>query len=649
MPVVLALVMIASAPSTANNLPLYQDTDHQDSGDKKSAKEKPSSKNVHGPSVGKPANIIPGPYLRKGSIKLPPRPAHLEDNQDANEFGDVQVSGEGELQTPIKRDAIIEDALIQLDPSGIAATSEDAIAPALLWGAHSRETIQAFINGLHPSGPLPTIHKLAENFIRRGQILPAPKRDDAIPQFIKTRLSALRRFGDGSTYVSLINRLPKDRDWSALSRFSAEAALVSGKLLQACTVAAEQRSESSEAYWLKMNALCYALDGNRAGVDFQIGVLEETTTISPVFYKLIDQLLIEAEQDSNSDASAPDSNMSALDIYEPFPVSILESVMARLTGASISDLSPEQPDPLAIPILISQPGLNREARVELVALGVKQNWLKLDVLKEFVETLDISTDEEALAYRLYDTDSGFLIDLALARQMANRDNSIDDRMQAFKLATDRAARNNTTAGLAKLHLALISDIAPSGDMLSYAAAVGRLSLLTGNYDLASRWFALARALPVGSNASSDTSLISLWPLMVVAGYDSDIPDVTEAILWNWWTAHADDESRFDKANRLFSVLEGLSYNIPEQAWGWLEAGPSAVSGKAIAPAHWRRFLIAAAEGPQIDLHLSLLPLFENDEIVEPALLGSVIGSLNGRGEKRLARDLALESLLHAGL
>ena len=629
----LALVLMASAPALAYSFSSFQDT---------------STNEVQGPSVGKPANITPGPYLPKGTIKLPARP----ENQDVNLLDDGRmptISGEGELDTPIKRDAIIEDSLIKLDPSAMAATSEDSDAPAIFWGAYNRNAIQDFINGLHPTSPLPSIHNLAENFVLRSQILPVPTGDESISEFVAARLSALRRFGNGPAYVSLINRLPKDRDWSELARFMAEAALVSGKLMQACTIAAEQRHEKSDPYWLKINALCYALDGNRSGVDFQIGILEETTTVSPVFYKLIDQLLIEAEQNSASNDNEPHTSMSAIDIYEPFPVVILEAVMARLTGATISNLSPENADPLAIPILISQPGLNRQARIELVALGVKQNWLELDLLKEFVETLDISADEEALAYRLYDTDSHFLIDLALARQMANRDNPLDDRMQAFKLAADRAARNNTTAGLAELHLSLIADIVPSGKMLPYAAAIGRLSLLTGNYDLASRWFSLARSLPQGSDSASDRSLLSLWPLMVVAGHDNDIPKVTETSLWIWWSALGDDESRFDKANRLFSVLEGLSYTVPEKAWGWLEAGPSAVSGKAIAPAHWRRFLIAAAQGQQTNFQLSLLPLFENDEAVEPALLGSVIGSLNVRGERKLARSLALESLLHAGL
>lgn len=634
--VALILVFMASAPSWGAGLSPYQDTN--------------DDKQV--PSVGQPVNITPGPYVPKGSIKLPPRPTYVLRDQDGNTLGEGTnplVSGEGTLTTPITRDPVIENNLIKLDPSAMAATSEDSDVPAIFWGAYNRETIKSFISSLHPSGPLPTIHKLAENFIRRSQILPTPTQDEEISSFVMARLSALRRFGNNAAYVSFINRLPKDRDWSSLARFSAEAALVSGKLIQACTLAAEQRNETSDPYWLKINALCYALDGNRSGVDFQIGVLEETTTISPIFYKLIDQLLIEAEQNAESVGDESNATMSSIDIYEPFPVSILEAVMARLTGATISNLSPENPDPLAIPILISQPGLNRQARIELVALGVKQNWLKLDLLKEFVETLDISADEEALAYRLYDTDNHFLIDLALARQMANRENPVDDRMQAFKLAIDRAARNNTTTGLAALHLSLISDINPSRKMLPYAAAIGRLSLLTGNYGLASRWFSLTRSLPQGSNSASDTSLISLWPLLLVAGHDGDIPQVNEAILWSWWSAHADDESRFDKGNRLFSVLEGLSYTIPEKAWGWLEEGPSAVSGKAIAPAHWRRFLIAASKGQQVDIHLSLLPLFENDEAVEPALLGSIVGNLNARGEEKLARAIALESLLHAGL
>ncbi len=640
MPTALALALLMSAPSLANILPSYQDRADQ--------KETPVNEE-QGPSVGKPANIIPGPYLHKGTIKLPPRPEQTYQDDAFGEDAEQTNLGEGELDKSINRDDIIGDNLIQLDPSGIAATNEDSALPAIVWGATSREDIQAFINGLHPSGPLPSIHKLAESFIRRRQILPVPVQDEDISYFIETRLSALRRFGNGPAYVSLVNRLPKDRDWSTLSHFRAEAALVSGNLMQACAIAADERNETSEPYWLKINALCHALDGKRTGVDFQIGLLEEITTLSPVFYKLIDQLLIESERTSASGKNIVSTSMSPININEPFPVSILEAVMAQLTGATIMDLSPEYPDPLAIPILISQPGLVREARIELVALGVKQNWLTLEVLKEFVETLDISIEEEDLAYRLYDTDNRFLIDLALARQMANRDNSIDDRMQAFKLATERATRNNTTTGLAKLHLALISDITPSSKLLAYAAAIGRLSLLTGNYELATRWFSLARALPAGSDVSSDTSLIALWPLMVVSDHDRDIPTVTEASLWLWWSALRDDQNRFDKANRLFSVLEALSYTIPEKAWDWLETGPSAVSGKAIAPAHWRRFLIAAADGEQVDLHLFLLPLFENDELIEPALLGSVIGNLYERGEKRLARDLALESLLHAGL
>ncbi len=633
----IGLAFMVSAPALAGGLSPYQEADP-----KNAQKDNPL------PSVGKAANIVPGPYMPKGTVKLPARPLASAAHQDSDVMPST-ISGRGTLETPLKRDAVIEDALIQLDPSGIAASEEDALKPAIFWGSYNRKTIQGFISTLHPSGPLPTIHALAEDFVRLGQILPAPLEDDDVSQFIKVRISALRRFGNGSAYVSLINRLPKDRDWSQISRSIAEAALVSGKLVKACSIAAEQGNATSDLFWLKMNTLCYAMDGNRSGVDFQIGIMEEIASISPVFYKLTDQLLIEAEQSSARKDDQNLTGMTPLDIYEPFPVAILEASMARLTGARISDLAPEAPDPLALPMLISQPGLSREARIELVALGIKQNWLKPDLLKEFVKTLDISVDEEALAYRLYDSDDRFLIDLALARQMAKADNTLEDRMQAFKLGAERAARNNTTAGLAELHLSLIEDITPNKDLISYATTVGRLSLLTGNYDLAANWFSLARAHPAGNNAVSDKELITLWPLLVVAGKDDNLPAVNDATLWKWWSAMASDEDRFDKANRLFTVLEGLGYDVSETVWGWLEAGPSAVNGKAISPAHWRRFLIAYDQGQQIDIHLSLIPLFENDETIEPALLGSVIGYLHDYGEKQLARDIALESLLHAGL
>lgn len=638
----LALAILVSAPAVSPPAFALQDADSD-----KAAQEK-AKKETKGPSVGEPASIIPGPYFKKGTITLSARP---KKNQDGNiqEGEETPRSAFGIDDDLYTREAIEEGALVQLDPSGIAATDEDALEPPIFWGNHDRSKIAGFINGLHQSGPLPTIHKLAENFARKGQILPAPQSDEEVDQFLKARLSALRRFGDGSAYVSLINRLPKDRDWSRLARYRVEAALVTGKLMEACTIAAEQSNITSEPYWLKINALCYAVEGNRAGVDFQIGILEETTTISPVFYSMIDQLLIEAEEEKANAGGDAITNIAPTEIYQPFPVSILEASMARLTEAIISDLSPKDPDPLAIPMLISQPGLNREARVELVELGVRQNWLTVDVLQEFVATLDISVDEEALAFRLYDTDDRFLIDLALARQIANKENSIDDRMQALELATARAARNNTTAGLAKLHLALIKDIIPSSEMLPYAVTIGRLAMLTGNYSIAERWFSLIRSLPAGSDDTSDEALVSLWPLMVVAGHTNNLPPVNDTILYHWWSALGESGDRFDKASRLFSIFEGLGYPITEKAWGWLEDGPSGVAGKAISPAHWRRFLIASNSGQPMDIHLSLLPLFENDETVEPALLGSVIGTLTALGDDRLARDLALESLLHAGL
>ena len=455
-------------------------------------------------------------------------------------------------------------------------------------------------------------------------------------------MSLLASLGDVAGYIALLERLPAERDWSALVKDFTNKHLLKGELTDACALAAAERATDADPYWLRLAAFCQAARGNRVGVDFQLGILEEIAQIRPTFYQLIDQILIEASQ-------APGTVVAEVAaLSNSLQVDLLEVTMARLARAKVPLLALDDVNPLAVRMMLSLPGVERAAKVDLMGLAVRRTWLDAESLAAFAVNHQPLVDETETALSALESDRRFIIDAALVNLSSQADAG-PLRADALSKLWQRSVEQRIAANTAGGYIGVTKDILPTPKAGKIAAVLARAALISGDQQLAQQWFTALRAESAGS-ADVDRDLIGLAPLLAVVGGDN-APNISEQVLSLWWQSEAEQQDRHAKASLLFTTLEALGVAVPEQSWSLLEDGPAVFAGTTPSVALWRRYLIAVQnkDRPKA-LALSFTLMSEGGPAtVSGALAGSLLGGLMELGLEEEARLIAVEMLVGQGL
>ncbi len=612
-----------------------------------------------GPAVARPKSIMPRPFVPVGSVAVPEpvQPEIPEEtlSENISDPGEGITPGVGEEAVLLTGQPVVEGMLEALDPSGLSVLPPAQAYPAGMWEGYDREKVLATLDRLQQSVSSPATMRIARKALLSGFVLPAPETPESVSQFVEARLSLLHAAGDVEGYTGLLGRLPKDRQWPGLTRHYTNAYLAKGQFGDACVLAEAERAKDNDPYWVRIASFCRAARGDRFGVDFQLGILEEVASVEPGFYQLIDYILVEAEQTGSA------ASMETAILGSDLQVSLLDVAMARLAKVKILSLDLTAVDPLAVPGALALPGLAEQAKAELIGYALENGWLLAEQFATFARTYTPGPQAEPQETQLAEAaiegqvvaaepelDPSFLIDAKLAYEAALASTQAD-RLQAVNEAWTRAGALNRTlfegAGLA----AISRDIHVSSDHMAGAAVLVRAALLAGEKETLSEWFRLLRSASEGSHEMADQLLIEAWPLMVLAG--AEVPEPSLSLLQAWWAAQAEGEAKFEKANLLFTLLEAVGYAVPEEAWQWLESGPVVMAGATPSVALWRRMLMAAEAGDRPALLSIAVRIMAGGgpAKLSASAAGSVIGALRQADFGQEAKALALELLIGQGV
>lgn len=610
---------------------------------------RPRLKRQVGPALGEPRSILPQPYLPQGSVAVPAAPeqeaatgaAPLEggeletpqaDEADVamQEAADIVAAGSSESSQP--DDPFLTEGMLEtLDPSGIPVLAAgEGFAPEFWAGQDRAMALEALHTFARPSTS-PAMRSVARKVALSGFTLTRPDGPHQIDQFIMARLAVLVAHGDTEGYLALLGRLPLDHDWSALSRQLADGHLLAGRVEDACAIAAQERLDNNDPYWLRMAAFCRAVRGDRVGVDFQLGILEEVSNVPQTFYQLTDQILVESEQSSGPVLD------SSLVLASPLRVDILEAVMTRLAKARVPLLADDFMHPLAAKAMLSLPGVEASQKLKLIGRGLADGWIGADTLATYVAAVPIAEDMALQALETAETDETFLNDVLLMA-LAGKATDPVVRDQARAIVQTRATNPDKAAYIMPVLAAMQGDD---------RALAFRSALLLGDNDIASALFTDARASSVGSDPAKDAMLGAAWPLVTLAGY-AGAPAVTPDRLAMWWAGMATQEDRFAQAALLFTLLEATGQSVPDDIWAWAEEGEVQAAGPTISPAHWRKLLVLAAAG---DRPGALLAAYRTTAsgTISASYAGSLVGTLKDLGFEAEAHRLAVEIAVRRGL
>lgn len=670
-----------------------------------------------GPLVGTPKKILPQPFVTPGSVPIPdPKPVELVGDEalavdtqplDQNtleadvtasgllpSLGEPVVSETADSAQTLDSEDIQAAELEQLDPSGIPVTT-DRPGMNTIWEGYARSQIIKFLNIAAKPTRSMTMRHLARDIAASRFILPEPENDADIHAVIKARLAVFSAQADSQSFAALIDALPQDRDWSAIAPEIVMSHILEGRLVDACAAGELERAIDSDPFWVKLSAFCLAANGNRSGVDFELRILEEGVNLDAAFYQLIDRILVEGEQPPGAIIADPAPLNATL------KADVLSAVMARLARVQVDAIDLTNAEMLALPLLLANPGLSDEVRMQLVRYGLANGYaLKADWV-QFASTLELSEGMLTLLYSSQEevepgigsSDEQSVETSGTATQglEAFVDPNVDPNAESIAVmaALMQGIPRVREAALAKVMgegaLGALSYVAPfiteigeqwvPADVSPEAQAMlARLAVLAGDEVASNHWMLGLRSAVAGGSREIDSALVSLVPYLALQEggvYASAIPD------WLNRTSIAVEhsgqpdasanalegdnaiplatvrlpEGTLSDASLLFAVMEALAEPLDEDMWALLVGAPYSTEGRVIAPQFWRMLQDASSRQDPVDTLSHLMVLMQDMKPADMPAAGTaaILKAMQDVGFGPMSRQLAAEILVEKGL
>ncbi|WP_191249551.1 hypothetical protein [Kordiimonas sediminis] len=657
--------------------------------------DRPKLQRQKGPSVGQPVSILPKPYVPVGSVALPveetvqeatPSDAAQAGTNSGTEEGAVMAgepsggvaapgsdagnavtsdeallegaalsSGGDNSQTEATmiapRDPLAGEQLSTLDPSGVGVLDGTQAFPAVFWSDYARSDVIDYLHAYSAKNASPSLRDLLRRVALSPSMPAAPAGPDDVANYIKARLNLIRSVGDADGFARLIGALPADTDKTLFSNELSVASLLSGDLLEGCAVADTERRRDASPYWLKYLAFCEAARGSRMGVDFQLGVLEEVTSLPQTFYQLIEQVLVQAENPTAP--SAPEGTVLA----GPVEVTPLNAAMARLSQVAITSVSTDNVNPVAVPVFLALPTLGADAGANLVMLGLKGHNISLQTVADYIRSTDFD-GSELMSLDMADTENDASDDtvegdaylpaaieiLAAAKTLAlpEEDTGQTDLMPVVEALQAYARRTGSI-----LEWNTIMALLVEGDNERFLSVDTRLmfALLRQDYSAASEYAQYLRTRVAGDNPDLDVQLVRAWPYIAIL--DTKSTEVSSSA-YKVWQGQA--TSSIDTEMPVV-LLEAFGRSVPESLWQHMEMIGKPGPKLAASTAQWRRLVQSARSGDRAATLAAALRLMASTGIsnMSADTAGSVLQYLGRMGLEEEASQLAVEMMVAQGL
>jgi hypothetical protein len=289
-----------------------------------------------------------------------------------------------------------------------------------------------------------------------------------------------------------------------------------------------------------------------------------------------------------------------------------------------------------------------ELRLEAAERAEAAGALAVDVLRQLYTSVSFS--EEALANPLSkaEAESGPL-SRALLYRTALVQTVPTARAEAIGRALDLAREGGRYASAVRAFLPVLAQVTPSAELMWFAPEAVRAFLVGGDHQALRRWLGLMRA---GALFDEGVRAV-LWdvlPLARLAGSE-DAEAWSAEQLRPWWQRRDGGDEARRRAALLYTLLEALGDDLPEDLWEALLDGPQRTMVAMPRPALWQR-LAAAADGGRVGetVLLSLLALGEGGPAAaNPVILRRVLVGLRSVGLEAEARAIAVEAAVAAGI
>jgi hypothetical protein len=630
-------------------------------------------------ATGNPISITPGPYLSPGTVLEDPfreEPAEVpvqsfyEDgnvfaSEDmSNQYGNVDDSNlEFEL-------GITTGRLAEIDPATLGLFEERSGGlPYNMWDGSSYDRVVNLISILPVATPSSTMNKMSEQLLLSSASVPSRQsakpqlseynenfdggiysysQTEAVPEFnnnelLLARLLRISQTGKMKIFSDFMNILPQSISIPELRELRINTALLRGDTMSACNLAQDARAEDGATYWLKILTYCRAVDGDRAGVGFNVSMLQETNEAPLYFVSLIEDVLALSEgrlRGASVVQSIEAGDMTSLNM------AMVNTVKAELPLHILKDIPR-----LFLSSMTRRADLSIDFRAEVSELAALYGVMDGRVFSEVLEVMNFTDGERDSIFLLANTDLGARVDgLLINSAMVEGDRL--RKAELISTAFERSLRNKLHPALSYPLLDVVKTITPAPDLAFFAHDAGRIAIYSGDGLTAKKWYNLVLGMASAENFEASRSLVSLWPLMLMNDQTRTIPANAEILnLWQQSLSQLPNQDQRQRIDLLYALLDVFSYDVQSQPWDMAyENAASNISSKMPNHAVWRDFLYSARAG-RVGETLALGLLVLGDGMVSEvniSVLTSVLSVFKAMGLEAEARAIAIEAMVGSG-
>ena len=379
-----------------------------------------------------------------------------------------------------------------------------------LWDGMTRDLILRLVRRLPAGMPSPAMRDVVRRMLLTAAVLP-PRTGEDSASLIAARADRLQAMGLIGSAGDLIAVAPNRDTDGVLRRLRAENALIRGDLGGACAEAGRQNPRLGEIFWQKLLIYCQAVQGDTAGASLGANLLAETGQLDdPAFFKLVDRLV-----------SGNTVTVETLPQPSPLIVSMMRTANVPVPADAI-----EQATPPLLGMIGASPNAPGEIRLQAAERAAQIGAMTADRLAEVYASVDFSREDLDNALSIAEvtrTPRGraLLYQAALVHSVPTARAAVIQKGLAL-------ARDDSRYGLiARVYESMLTGLAPSGELVWFAADAVRALYVLGRLEQAREWLDELRR-QAARDPELATAARKLWAIATLAETSTAQPGIVGA-------------------------------------------------------------------------------------------------------------------------
>ena len=469
------------------------------------------------------------------------------------------------IATPVEA-APLKD--IKADSVGLIANSEGGLG-AGLWKGTSRAWVERFLPMLTLPVSYPSLNNLAHRFLLTTAGAPEGEASaDKKNLLTILRAQKLVALGHAADAWKLANVAGTDQFEDADLRQITEMALVSPAAADVCTKLPSLIKTHTAIEWQKSMVVCQLRAGDTKAAQVSIDLLHSQDIHDDVFLALAEKNIMG----------------SAKQLPHPLtPLKPLSLALLRLAELPVRGEIYAHPDAALIAELLKVKSADETARMALAERAAYRNIITAKELADVYASQGFTPSDIINAASSLEKGAKLRALLYQASQLEK-----DPKNRVLYAVKFLGSLDATSMGGSILSVmgTIMGDVAPDTPYNEESAEGTRVYMLADKGNDALAWLDLAHNASRGMPLVK-TGLQNMWPLMVLAGMESEKDFADHLDVWlKAYVPEPDASDANTKAQKatssaLLMLMDAIGFTIPEDAWA--RVGDAATPEKTLSP------------------------------------------------------------------